>query len=167
MVFEPNLRATLTLLEQISTETKVELAKKLVRIKAKPAKQYQKGYPSPVPLPRDKTEGMDVTLCDFVGRESLFMFDVLKFGKRWLKSPPSNWHADTEYKEMQSFVENLRVVNDCAERGVKLIVDYAEILTKDPEQRQFLLQVVEENRKLCPNTSKATLTKCFEQRKSH
>ena len=152
---------------KVSTETKAELAKKLIRIKSKPAKQYQKGYPTPVPLPKDKTEGLDVKLSDFVGKESLFMFDVLNFGKRWLKNHPSTWHTDSEYREMQSFVQNLRVVNDCAERGVKLIGDYAQILTKDAEQRQFLLQVVEEDRKLVPNTSKSTLAKCFDQRKSH
>ncbi|KAG0726857.1 Tigger transposable element-derived protein 7 [Chionoecetes opilio] len=40
----------------------------------------------------------------------------------------------------------LRVVNDTAERGVALIQSFNLRLTKDEEQRQFLLQVVEAHR---------------------
>lgn len=51
----------------------------------------------------------------------------------------------------------MRVVNDKAERGVKLIQDFNDTLTKDEDQKQFLLQVVTECRRLYPDTSKSTL----------
>lgn len=39
----------------------------------------------------------------------------------------------------------MEVVNDCAERGVKLITDFKD-QTTDEEQQQYFLQVVEGHR---------------------
>ena len=44
----------------------------------------------------------------------------------------------------------MRVVNDTAERGVKLFEEYNSLLTNDEEEKQFILQVVEANRKAAP-----------------
>lgn len=44
-------------------------------------------------------------------------------------------------------MKNLPCVNDCPERGVALIQNYNETITKDEEQKQFLLQVVEKHRR--------------------
>lgn len=52
---------------------------------------------------------------------------------------------------------NLTVVNDPAERGVKLIEDYNQLLTKDEEDLQFLLQVVSEYRKKFKSHAKKDL----------
>ena len=40
----------------------------------------------------------------------------------------------------------VKVVNDCAERGIKMISDYALILTNDEDMRVRMLQGVEYNR---------------------
>ena len=45
--------------------------------------------------------------------------------------------------------------NDNAKRGIKMISDYAQTITKDESQRQALLQVVQEHRKLHPGQSKS------------
>ena len=45
--------------------------------------------------------------------------------------------------------------NDIAQRGIKMISDYAQTITKDESQRQALLQVVQEHRKLHPGQSKS------------
>ena len=37
----------------------------------------------------------------------------------------------------------MRLVNDCAERAVKLAIDFNEVLTKNVDQRQLVYQVVE------------------------
>jgi len=50
------------------------------------------------------------------------------------------------------------VVNDVAERNVKLIEEYNTILTKDEDQKQYLLQVVNEYRKKYPDSKKSTLS---------
>ena len=50
-----------------------------------------------------------------------------------------------------------RVVSDQAERGVALIEEFSGHLTKDEDQLQFLLQVVQEHRRAYPNVLKKTL----------
>ena len=52
---------------------------------------------------------------------------------------------------------NLPVANDTAERGVSLIQSFILRFTKDEEQRQYLLQVVEQHRKKQPGTAKPSL----------
>ena len=52
---------------------------------------------------------------------SLFIFDELGFGKEWLNKPVSEWENDASFLKMKAWIQNLKVTNDCAERGVKLI----------------------------------------------
>lgn len=144
---------------RVGEDTKAKIAKKLSTVK--PTPKYSMGFPSPVALPVTKEEGMSVTLLDFVGTGSLFMFQVLKFGRGWLKRPPSTWQTDPDFQAMQTFVRHLLVCNDTAERGIKLISDYADSLTRNSDQRQFLLQVVEQDRAQCPTANKAALAKSF------
>jgi hypothetical protein len=49
------------------------------------------------------------------------------------------------------------LVNDAAERGVKLIQEYGDILTKDEKQTQYMLQIVSEHRKKYPDATKIGL----------
>ena len=42
---------------------------------------------------------------------------------------------------MQRKAHGLKVVNDCAERGISFIEKYNSSLTKNEEQKQFLLQL--------------------------
>ena len=51
----------------------------------------------------------------------------------------------------------MRVTNDIAERGVALMEEYTKVLTKDEEQKQFLLQVVKHYRQVFPDRKKETL----------
>ena len=50
----------------------------------------------------------------------------------------------------------VKVVNDAAERGIKLASDYVQTLTKDSEVRQKILQAVEWHRNKKANTKKST-----------
>lgn len=54
-------------------------------------------------------------------------------------------------------VQQLKVVNDTAERSIKLIEDYNSIITKNEDQKQFLLQVVRNYRQKYPDSKKSTL----------
>jgi len=45
-----------------------------------------------------------------------------------------------------------------AEKGVALMQNFNKTLTKDEEQQQFILQVVERLQKLFPNSLKTTVT---------
>lgn len=61
----------------------------------------------------------------------------------------------------KSIIASLNVLNDIAERGVKLIDDYVRILTKDDNDLQFLLQTVTEYRKKYQSTTKNCLKQKF------
>ena len=53
----------------------------------------------------------------------------------------------------------MKVVNDTAERGIALMQQYNSSLTKNEEQKQFLLRLVERHRKTFPSSAKSTLMK--------
>ena len=96
-------------------------------------------------------------LCDFIGPETWFIFECLRMDKDWLYEKPEQWAANESFKKAQKFVSNIKVVNDAAERTVKLYSDYAAILTENEEQRASLLQVVEKHRKQVGDFTKSTL----------
>jgi hypothetical protein len=58
-------------------------------------------------------------------------------------------------KEIYILTE-LSVINDVAERGVKLVQEYNSILTKGENQKQFLLQVVNDYTTNYPDYKKNT-----------
>ncbi len=70
---------------------------------------------------------------------------------------PYEWSADKEFTEMQLKVRQMKVVNDTAERGIALIQAYNSSITKDEEQKQFLLRLVAMHRKNFPEATKAAL----------
>ena len=47
----------------------------------------------------------------------------------------------------------------CAERGVRLMEEFKDVLTDDEEQRRMLLHCAEDTRKLYPDFRKSTLAK--------
>ena len=137
---------------------KAEIALKLSKVKA--PKEYSRGYPMPVPLKElSLKDGLALKLSDFVDTESLFMFDELGFSKEWLDKPVNTWKNYKSFQEMETWVKTLKVTNDAAERGIKLVSDYCNILTKDSEDLQNLLQVVTQHRQEYPDVNKETLNK--------
>jgi len=91
-------------------------------------------------------------LLDFVGSETWFLLEVLNLEESWLYLTPELWSNSDSYQTGKKFVINVKVVNDAAERAVKLHADsdYATILTNNEEQRQSLLQIVEKHRQDFP-----------------
>ena len=49
----------------------------------------------------------------------------------FLDLDPKLWNENDQYKKSKELVNNINVVNDIAERGVKLIEDYNKLLTKN------------------------------------
>ncbi|KAG0718573.1 hypothetical protein GWK47_052182 [Chionoecetes opilio] len=97
------------------------------------------------------------TLPSFATKNSLRLFEALDIKTDFLSANPRKWQEEESYVEACRRIEGLRVVNDTAERGVALIQSFNLRLTKDEEQRQFLLQVVEAHRHQQPGISKASL----------
>ena len=52
---------------------------------------------------------------------------------------------------------NMKVTNDLAERGVKLMEEYNKILTNDEQQKQYLLQIVKKFSSSLPDKNKKTI----------
>jgi hypothetical protein len=75
------------------------------------------------------------------------LFDSLNLPKEFLTLSPKTWAYCDDYKAACKIVCAMKVVNDCAERAVKLATDFNEVLTKNDNQRQLLYQVVEYHRK--------------------
>jgi hypothetical protein len=78
------------------------------------------------------------------------LFHKMKINTSFLILEPQRWKENEDYVHGQVRMRNLLVVNDLAERGVKLFEDYNKILTNDEDEKQFLLQVVEANRRAVP-----------------
>ena len=89
--------------------------------------------------------------------ESHSLFSILGIITDWLAKPIEQWTEQPGYKEAEKFVCTVKVVNDTAERGVKLISEFATIITSDPEKREWLLQGVENHRQQYPDFGKKTL----------
>ncbi|KAG7173626.1 hypothetical protein Hamer_G029240 [Homarus americanus] len=80
---------------------------------------------------------------------------------------PSLWQTNAGYCKAQKKLKTMKVVNDVAERGVALIQDYIHVITKDEEQRQFLLQVFKNEVTLYIDTLQHQLYSFKRQNYSH
>ena len=69
------------------------------------------------------------------------------------------WCEDPTFNVAEKFVCSVKTINDTAERGIKLMSDYALILTKDEKMKQMILQVVDDHRKRFPDFRKKVLNK--------
>ena len=98
-------------------------------------------------------------LWDFVKPSSWEFFDILKVKADWLTQPVTEWEESEDYRKARHFVMTVKVVNDAAERGIKLASDYAQSLTKDSEIRQKIFQTVESHRREKPDYKKSTANK--------
>lgn len=77
----------------------------------------------------------------------------MEISTTFMRKPAEEWCSDESYLDAKQRVASLTVVNDVAERGVKLISDFNMKSTRDPVQQQYLLQVIEEHRREYPMES--------------
>lgn len=98
-------------------------------------------------------------LAQFITSETTQFFSRFEIKMDFIKKDPTEWHLDNNYMTATSIVTKIRVVNDTAERGVKLIEDFNATLTKNEKQKQYLLQVVADYRKNYPSVTKKKLVK--------
>ena len=98
-----------------------------------------------------------LNLEDFVTSNTKSFFAISGLPSTFLNIPVEDWPTDESFCVSKNAVCNLKVVNDIAERGVKLIEDYNKILTNDEQQKQYLLQVVSSFQKKLKDKNKSTL----------
>jgi hypothetical protein len=106
----------------------------------------------------------DDPIEEYVTQRSGKIFDLLiNHGQdkaaSFLAKQPRDWMSDAIYIDMLDRVKHLRVVNDCSERAIALIQTFNCSITKDENQKQYLLQLVEQHRKEYPHYTKAVLAK--------
>ena len=68
-----------------------------------------------------------------------------------------DWPTDASYLAAKAIVSSLCVVNDAAERAVKFGSDFTQVLTKNENVRQDIIQTVELSRRAFPRPTR----KCF------
>lgn len=96
-------------------------------------------------------------LHHFITENTVHFFSRFDISRDFLEKDPSEWSDDDEFKNTRALLSTLEVVNDNAERGVKLMEDFNKLITKDEEMKQFLLLTVSEYRKKFPGYTKTDL----------
>lgn len=96
-------------------------------------------------------------LDDFVSPKTRTFFTRFGIELSFLEKTPSEWDADEDYQYAKRIVEKIRVTNDTAERGVRLMEEYNNKLSTNDEQKQYILKVVSDYRKKYPDYRKSTL----------
>lgn len=149
---ETVVHALFTNHRSMTNNLKERMAGKLLET-PKPTK-FRRGIPL---LQRRITESTSIE--DLVGPESWFIFEALGIGCEWLRLPVTEWDSNPDFMEAAAFVKSVKVVNDAAERGIKLNSDYAAYITDKEQQRASLLQAVEEHRQMFPDFKKSTIAR--------
>lgn len=106
----------------------------------------------------DPQQLINYDLSDFVSYKTKFFFSCFDLCSDFFEVDPSEWEDNEDYQTANDFCQNLFVVNDAAERGVKFMNDYNRILTRDEEELQLVFQVVDSYRKKFPSHKKSALT---------
>jgi hypothetical protein len=100
-------------------------------------------------------------LPDFVNRNTLKFFELLNIPHEFLLQDPPSWAENENYLRAKQLIQQIKVVNDVAERGVALITEYNSVATTQEDQKQFLLQVVEDHRRRFPTAKKSEILKQY------
>jgi hypothetical protein len=132
---------------KVPVDTRRALADSLLAAKpdnavTNPQQKFGTGFGKPR-FPTDVP--MSTTLADLVGPDSWFMFHVLELNSEFLTNDVADWSSSASFNASLVNLNAMNVVNDCAERGVKLSSDFLAS-SKGEEHYQNVLQVVEQDR---------------------
>lgn len=106
----------------------------------------------------DSSDIFEKDLYDLVDASSMSALKSLKIDIKFMfESDVSDWKNLDSYKSAKTIVDSLQVVNDCAERSLKLMTDFNESLTSNEPEKQRAIQVIEDNRKRIPSMKKSVL----------
>lgn len=105
------------------------------------------------------TLNRNVNLSQLTNKRSKYILNDLKISTSFFSLPPEYWSTNADYIAGKQIVLNLKVINDTAERGIKLFDEYNKVLTNNEEEKQLVLQIIEANRKsLTKDATKAAIT---------
>lgn len=131
----------------VSTEEKKKMVENLNRPPFEYVPKNNKTNPEDIrksdPTLQELMSYTSKNLSDFVTEKTLSFFDRFCLSTEFMQYDPSTWMDRQDYREGLAFCSVLHVVNDAAERGVKMMTDFNAILSRKEEEKQFMLQVVE------------------------
>src|SRR6218665_404027 len=79
-------------------------------------------------------------LEDFVTENTLKFFEILELPSKILtETEIEQWEENEHFQKAKQCAQSIRVVNDVAERDVKLIQDFNSSITRNEEQKQYRL----------------------------
>ena len=114
-------------------------------------KEHEGTEDPPKRLPKTdvKVSGLsaDMTIASFVTTTTANFFRRLNIQHGFIDVDPELWRDRDDYREGRDIVHQLKFVNDMAERGVALIEEYNSIFKKNEDQKQYLLQIVQDHRR--------------------
>jgi hypothetical protein len=98
-------------------------------------------------------------LWDLVDSTSVCALRALKVDLNIiLHEDPTEWNDRLQYLKTVEEIRSLKVVNDTAERAIKLITQCSSARpTKNETELQKIVQIIEDNRKRLPEVSKQAL----------
>ena len=76
-------------------------------------------------------------ISDLAGRRSVLLFQQFRFtidDVQFLRRAQSQWCKSDSYQRLEQLVFNMKVTNDTAERGIKILEDYKDVQTTDNKQ---------------------------------
>src|SRR6218665_2788917 len=82
------------------------------------------------------------SLEDFVTENTMKFYEILELPIKFLTETDIEQKENEHFQKAKQFAQSLMVVSDVAERGVKLIQDFNSSITRNEEQKQYLLEVV-------------------------
>ena len=98
------------------------------------------------------------TMSNFINDDCMQMFYImLKISNSFLDKSIEEWEQDDAYLKGEEIVNALRVCNDSAERGVKLVAEFLHLAQKEDNLQKFV-QVAVQDRKKLPNQRKRRLS---------
>lgn len=107
----------------------------------------------------DSTDIFQKDLDNFVDESSMSALKSLNLDIDFMfRNPVSDWKNLEDYKNAKTIVDSFKVVNDTAERALKLMTDINESHSSNEARKQQVVQVIEDNWKKIPNTKKSVLS---------
>ena len=128
-----------------------DIAEKLLESKGGHSeKRYGNGFGKPK-FPENIN--LSTKLSDLVDEASWRSIDLLGLRMSFLDKPVEEWCTNVDFIYSKSIVSGINIVNDCSERAVRLTSDF-QSCSRNEENFQNILQVVEKDRKKQPNLRK-------------
>nr|XP_036227034.1 uncharacterized protein LOC118682429 [Bactrocera oleae] len=84
---------------------------------------------------------LDKDVDYFINYDSVKFFERFNIDTDFLQLDFRKWSDHPDYLKGFEIVKHLKVVNDSAERAVKLTEEYINTLAKNEDQKQYVIQI--------------------------